>query len=65
MIVFKCKMCGGDVQVANEATYGTCGSCDTMSTLPKVNDERKANLYNRANLYRRQNEFDKAIQAYD
>ena len=65
MNILKCKMCGGDIQVKENTTFGTCESCGTTSTLPKINDERKANLYNRANHYRRQNEFDKAIQAYE
>ena len=63
-------MCGGCVIPAQleggeQQYFGKCDFCGTTSTLPKVNDERKANLYNRANHYRRQNEFDKAIQAYE
>jgi tetratricopeptide (TPR) repeat protein len=58
-------MCGGDIQAAEGAAYGTCGSCGTTSTLPKASDDRVANLFNRANHFRRQNEFDKAAQAYE
>jgi len=65
MIALKCKMCGGDIQAAEGASYGTCESCGSTSTLPKASDERKANLFNRANHFRRQNDFDKAVQAYD
>jgi len=65
MAVLKCKMCGGDIQAKDGVAYGTCESCGTTSTLPKVSDERKANLYNRANHFRRQNDFDKAVQAYE
>lgn len=64
MILFKCKMCGGDIQAA-DCNYGTCDSCGSTMTLPKASDERKANLYNRANHFRRQSEFDKAVQAYE
>ncbi len=48
-----------------EQTYGTCDSCGTTSTLPKVSDEQRANFFNRANHFRRQNEFDKALSAYE
>lgn len=57
-------MCGGNIEIT-ENTHGTCDSCGTTMTLPKVTDERVANLYNRANELRRLNEFDKAIQAYE
>jgi ankyrin repeat protein len=57
-------MCGGDIKTTNN-TYGTCDSCGSTMTLPKAQDDRKANLFNRANHFRRQNEFDKAIQAYE
>jgi tetratricopeptide (TPR) repeat protein len=34
-------------------------------TLPRIQDERKANLFNRANQFRKQNDFDKALSAYE
>ena len=49
MILLKCKMCGGDIDANLEQTIGTCDSCGSTMTLPKVSDERIANLYNRAN----------------
>ena len=64
MAVLKCKMCGGDIQ-ATDNTYGTCGSCGSVMTLPKAEDEQKANLFNRANHLRRQNEYDRAYAAYE
>jgi len=65
MAIFKCKMCGGNVQAAEGAVFGTCDSCGSDTVLPKASDERKANLFNRANHFRRLNEFDKALQAYE
>jgi hypothetical protein len=65
MNILKCKICGGDIRASNDAIFGVCDSCGTTSTLPKVNDERKTNLFNRANHLRMQNEFDRAIQAYE
>lgn len=64
-MIFKCKMCGGDIQAIEGATHGSCDSCGTTSTLPRANEERIVNLFNRANHFRRQNEFDKALATYD
>ena len=65
MAILKCKMCGGDIILSEDKTFGTCDSCGRTMPFPKVSDEHKLNLYNRANHFRRQNEFDKAIAAYD
>jgi len=65
MTVFKCKMCGGNIIAEEGMTYGTCDSCGSVMTLPKVADERIANLFNRANHFRRLNDFDRAIKMYD
>ena len=64
MAVFKCKMCGGALEVNNE-TVATCSYCGTQQTLPKLDDEKKAQLYDRANYFRRENEFDKAMGIYE
>ena len=58
-------MCGGDIEFAPGATYGTCEYCGSTSTIPKAADEGKLNRYNRANHFRRQCEFDKAVAAYE
>ena len=60
MTVFKCKMCGGTLEVEKGASVGVCDSCGTRQTLPRLDDERRANLYDRANYFRRSGEFDKA-----
>ncbi len=65
MAVFKCKMCGGNLEAAEGQNIGTCDSCGSTMTLPKANDERVVNLFNRATHYRQQNEFDKAIATYE
>ena len=64
MAIFKCKMCGGALEVNNESV-AVCEYCGTQQTLPKLNDDRKANLYDRANHFRRNNEFDKAMSIYE
>lgn len=65
MQIIKCKMCGGDIEMNVERTYGTCSSCSSTMTLPNANDERKVNLFNRANHFRRLNDFDRALAAYE
>ena len=65
MAQFKCKMCGGTLEINGNETVGTCEYCGTQQTLPKLDDDRKANLYDRANHFRRSNEFDKAMGMYE
>lgn len=65
MSVFKCKMCGGTIEFEQGATVGVCDSCGTKQTLPRLDDDRKANLYDRANHFRRNNDFDKAMSIYE
>ncbi len=59
MITFKCKMCGGDLTFEQGSTIAECPYCGTTQTLPKLGDDKRANLYDRANHFRRQNELDK------
>ena len=65
MAVFKCKMCGGALEINGNETVAVCEYCGTKQTLPKLTDERKTNLYDRANHFRRNNEFDKAMSIYE
>lgn len=65
MAVFKCKMCGGDLQTDEKVSVGVCGYCGTQQTLPRLDDDKRANLYDRANHFRRNGEFDKAAGIYE
>ena len=65
MSIFKCKMCGGTIEFEQGATVGVCDSCGTKQTLPRLDDDKKANLYDRANHFRRNNDFDKAMSIYE
>lgn len=65
MNMFKCKMCGGTIEFNPGDTVGVCDCCGTKQTLPRLDDERRANLYDRANHFRRNNEFDKAAGIYE
>ena len=65
MPIIKCKMCGGDIQLAEDKTFGTCEYCGSVMTLPRVSDEQRAAAFNRGNHFRRAGEFDKALGVYE
>lgn len=65
MRIFKCKMCGGDLETNENMYVGTCTHCGTRQTLPNLDDDKKANLYDRANHFRLNNEYDKAMGIYE
>lgn len=65
MSLFKCKMCGGTLEFAPGDTVATCEYCGTRQTLPRLDDDKRANLYDRAGHFRRNNEFDKAAGIYE
>lgn len=65
MAVLKCKMCGGDISVNADKSVGTCNYCGSIMTIPKVDNERTANLFNRANYYRLQGDFERAFVSYE
>ena len=65
MSIFKCKMCGGELHINPGESVAVCEYCGTTQTLPKLEDDRCANLYDRANHFRRNNDFDKAAGIYE
>lgn len=65
MSVFKCKMCGGTLEINENQTIATCEYCGSQQTLPRLGDNKRSNLYDRANHFRRNNEFDKAMGIYE
>ena len=65
MAIIKCKMCGGDIELSPDRTYGICDSCGSTMTFPKIDDEQRANAFNRGNYFRRIGEFDKALAVYE
>ncbi len=65
MSVFRCKMCGGTLEVRPGETTGVCEYCGTRQTIPRLDDERRANLYDRAGQFRRNNDYDKASDLYE
>ena len=65
MAIFRCKMCGGDLEVQEGATSCVCEFCGTRQTLPCNQDENLQGLFNRANVLRIKSEFDKAADIYE
>lgn len=65
MAVFKCKMCGGNLEVQEGMTVCECEYCGSKQTVPQLDDEKKINLFTRANRLRQANEFDKASGVYE
>ena len=64
-MIFKCKVCGGDLNIDRNSKIATCEYCGTKQTLPKLENEKIINLYDRANYFRRSNEYDKAEALYE
>lgn len=65
MAIYKCKMCGGDLEVVEGKTVAECAYCGTQQTIPSADDEKRVNLFNRSNRLRIKNEFDKAEGIYE
>ncbi|MGN0617781.1 MAG: TIR domain-containing protein [Ruminiclostridium sp.] len=65
MAVYKCKMCGGTLEINFNETTAICEYCGTEQTLPKAKDDIIGNLFNRANTLRLKSEFDKAEELYN
>ena len=45
MAIFKCKMCGGDLEVTEGANITECEYCGTKQTIPTADNEKKVNLF--------------------
>ena len=65
MAILKCKICGGDMEISADKTFGTCEYCGSTMTLPKIDDDVRAAAFNRGNHFRRAGEFDKALRVYE
>ena len=53
MPVLRCKMCGGTMEIDAKQSVAVCQYCGTRQTLPRLDSERIAGLYERAELLRR------------
>ena len=65
MSVFKCKMCGGELNVNENSSITQCEYCGSSQTISTTENEELMNLFNKANNLRRRCEFDKAEILYE
>ena len=68
MAVFKCKMCGGNLDITEGMTLCECKYCGSKQTVPllsALDKDNKINLFSRANRLRSACEFDKAAGVYE
>ncbi len=65
MANYKCKMCGGALDVTEGQTIIKCDFCGTTQTVPTLDNEKKQSYFNRANNLRLKGEFDRAISFYE
>lgn len=65
MSIYKCKMCGGALEIGDGDSVAVCEYCGTKQTVPRLDSEKRANLYDRANHFFRNDEFDKAMGIYE
>ena len=61
MTILKCKMCGGVLEINPGETVAKCKYCGSKQTVPNLDDDRKAQLFERANRLRSACIFDRAL----
>lgn len=64
-MVFKCKMCGGELVMEQGMHIGVCQSCGTRQTVSRIGDEERAQMYDRADYYRRNGDYDRAMREFE
>lgn len=65
MAVFKCKQCGGKLDVKEGCVVVKCEWCDNEQTVSTTNNEKILKLIARGNELRNENEFDKAYSVFE
>ena len=58
MSTIYCKMCGGDIMIAADKTFGTCEFCGSIITFPKENYQPQSAALHRCNINREIFELD-------
>lgn len=64
-MLFKCKICGGNLNVTSGERVTECEYCGVKQTIPRFTEPETQEVYNRANSYLKNNEFDKAENLYN
>ena len=64
-MIFKCKICGGSLDVKQGERITVCEYCGVRQTMPSFVEPKTQEIYNRASSYLMHNEFDKAENLYN
>jgi|GEM_PF-637704 len=64
-MVYRCKMCGGDLNIKEGLTTVKCEYCGNVNTIPVTKDDDLSKLFDRANELRRRCDFDLAERTYN
>lgn len=59
-MVFKCKICGGELNISQGESVIECEYCGVKQTIPVFIDPKIDEMFDRSNYFLAQNEFDKA-----
>ncbi|MBD5384000.1 MAG: TIR domain-containing protein [Ruminococcaceae bacterium] len=64
MAAFRCRCCGAGIEVNSAQTFCECSYCGVMQTVPILDFDEKAILWERADNLRRGGEYDRAMTVY-
>ena len=64
-MIFKCKICGGSLELKQGEKITICEYCGVKQTIPSFIEPKTEEIYNRANSYLMHNEFDKAENLFN
>lgn len=65
MIIARCKMCGGQLELTEGMSVIECEYCGSRQTVPNADNDKKMTLFARADRLRSSCEFDKAFGIYE
>lgn len=64
MAEYLCKCCGAALDVKGQVTVCKCASCGVLQSIPRLDFDEKAILWERADKLRRAGEYDRAAELY-
>ena len=64
-MTYKCKICGGSLDVHIGEKITVCEYCGVRQTIPSFIEPKTEEIYNRANNYLMHNEFDKSENLFN
>ncbi len=62
---YKCKVCGGTLEIKPSSNIAKCEYCGTKQTIPVLDTEKKERLFTKALDYRLESDFDRAYNTYE